>query len=75
MSGIERDVMSLPGSNVETIDLKARNGEINETLLDDIEGDGGAGLDDGAEGECGGDGDGGSGLHLNGERLDVSGIN
>ena len=67
--------MCLPGSNVESLDLKARNGQINDTLLNDVEGDGGTGLDDGIEGEGGGDGDRSSGLHLHGEGLDVSGIN
>ena len=60
---------------MESLDLKARNGQINDTLLNDVEGDGGTGLDDGIEGEGGGDGDGSSGLHLHGEGLDASGIN
>ena len=37
----------IPGTNVQTLDLQARDGQINETLLDDVQGDGGAGLDGG----------------------------
>ena len=67
--------MGLPGSNVESLDLKARNGQINDTLLNDVEGDGGTSLDDGVEGEGGRDIDRITGLQHNGEGRNGSGIN
>ena len=64
----------LTRTDVQTLNLQARDGKINNAFLHDVEGDLGAGRDGGGEGEGGGDGHGGAGLHLHGKWLHISSV-
>ena len=57
---------------MQTLNLQARDGEINDAFLHDLQGDLGAGRDLGGEGQAGGDGYAGAGLDLYGEGLNIN---
>ena len=54
---------------MQTLNLQARDGQINNAFLHDVQSDLGAGGDLGVEGEGGGDGHGGAGLDLHDQEI------
>ena len=67
-------IVSLPGTNVQAVNLEAGEGKVHNAFLHDVESHLGTGRDLGEEGECGGDGHGGPGLDLHGEWLHINSI-
>ena len=67
-------MISLPGTNVKTLNLQARDGKVDNALLHDVQSHLGPGWDGGAEGQRGGDGDGSAGLDLHWEGLHISSV-